>query len=244
VICRLGRPRVSTIVLAAGILLGTGLVIWGSDVLARWGAESLLARHVQAATGVPERPSVEVRGAFFLPQVLSGRYDEVDIAADDLTSGPLRIGRLEAELRGVHLTFHDLLWQNSVPIYIEQSRERATLSYDALNSYLDATGRSVRIATAPAGETMLTGTFQVFGRGVSASAMAILAADAGDLTVRPTQVETGTELDGASRALLRQRFSFVVPMDPLPFGQRLTGIETTDTAVVVDAEGRDVVVQP
>jgi hypothetical protein len=244
VIRRPGRPRVSTALLAASILLGIGLLLWGADLLARWGAESLLARHVQATTGVLERPSVDVGGTFFLPQVLSGRYEEVDIVVDDLTSGPLRIQRLHAELRGVHLTFHDLLVQNSVPIYIEQSRERATLTYDALNSYLDATGRSVRVAAAPAGETLLTGTFQVFGREVSASALAVLDAEDDDLTVRPTQVETGTTLDGASRALLRQRFSFVVPMDPLPYGQRLTGIETTDAGVVVVAEGRDVIAQP
>lgn len=239
-----GRPRISTALLAASVLLGSGLLLWGTDAVARWGAETYLERHVQTATGVLERPAVDVHGTFFLPQVLRGRYEAVEVEVVGLASGPLRIDRLHAELSGVHLSLHDLLLQNAVPIYVERSRERATLTYDDFNHYLDVTGRPVRIEPAPAGEVVLTGTAEVFGREVSASARALLDAANGDLEVRPTQLATGTDLDPASRALLRQRFSFVVPLDPLPFGQRLTDIETTGTAVVIDAEGIGVVAGP
>jgi hypothetical protein len=243
---RPGRPRVrpSTVALVASMLVSAGLLLWGADLLARWGAESLIARHAQAATGVLERPSVDIHGRFFLPQVLSGRYEEVEVTVDDLVSGPLRIERLDAELRGVRLTFHDLLLQKNVPIYVESSRERATLTYEHVNHYLDVTGRQVRIDAAPQGRARLTGTVEVFGREVSASAIAVLEAADGELLVRPSELDTDTDLDAASRLLLRQRFSFVVPMDPLPYGQQLTGIVPSDAGIVVEAEGTDIVANP
>jgi len=238
------RVRLSTVLLAVSVLLGTALVLWGADAVARWSAERYLARQVQALTGVLDRPTVEVGGSFFLPQVFAGRYERVEITIDDLQSGPLRLQRLSADLTGVHLPFGDLLGQNTVPLYIEGSRERATLAIDDLNHYLDVTGRPISVRTAADGEVLLTGTALVFGQEVSASSRAVLGADEDNLSVRPTGLETGTVLDGPSRLLLRQRFAFVVPMDPLPFGQRLTGIEVGETALRLEARGTDVVVTP
>jgi hypothetical protein len=236
--------RISTLLLAASTLVGTVLLLWGADALARWTAENYLARQVQALTGVLDRPSVEVHGTFFLPQVFAGRYEHVEITVEDLRSGPLRVDRMTADLTGVHLGFHDLLAQNSVPIYVEASREQATLSFDDLNRYLDVTGRPVSVTGGDPGEVLLTGTAEVFGRRISASSEAVLGAEDGDLSVRPTTLDTGTPLDGASRLLLAQRFTFRIPLDPLPFGQRLTSIEAGETALEIQMRGTDVVVEP
>ena len=236
--------RRSTAALAAVAVLSAVLVLWGADALARWGAESLVARHAQTATGVLERPSVEIRGTFFLPQVLSGRYQEVEVTVEDLVSGPMRIERLDAELRGVHLTFHDLLLQKNVPIYVASTRERAALTYEDINHYLEVTGRQVRIEAAPDGEARLTGTVEVFGRDVSASALAVLEAADGELIVRPTELDTGAAIGTASRLLLQQRFSFVVPLDPLPYGRRLTDIAVSEDGIVVGVQGTNIVADP
>ena len=238
------RVRISTVVLAASVLLGTALLLWGADTLARWTVENYVARQVQALTGVLELPSVEVHGIFFLPQMLSGRYEHVEVGLEDLRSGPLRLERMTADLTGVHVSFGDLVGQNVVPIYIEASRERATLTFEDLNRYLDVTGRPVTVEAGPAGEVVLTGVVQVFGQEVSASSRVLVGAQDGSLSVRPTLLETGSALDEAGRALLRQRFTFLVPMDPLPFGQRITGIATGDTAFEVEARGSGLFVEP
>ena len=238
------RPQRSTLLLAASVLLGVALLLWGADRLARWSAETVLANEIEANTGVLTRPEVDINGPFFLLQMVRGRYDDVQVDLEGLGSGPLRIQRLRAELIGVHFSFHDLLARNAVPIYIESTREQATLRYEDLNAYLEATGRPVRIESAPDGGARLTGSIQIFGREVSASAQAGLSAEDGQISVRPTQLDTGTGLDQASRLLLQQRFAFAVPMDPLPFGQQLTGIDTQDTGLVVEARGRDVIVEP
>ncbi len=238
------RPRRSTLLLAASVLLGIVLVLWGADRLARWGAETVLAGRIAVETGVATRPEVQIEAPFFLLQVVRGRYDDVHITLEGVGSGPLRIERLEAQLSGVHLSFHDLLTRTPVPVYIEESQERATLRYEDLDAYLEATGRPVRIEGTADGEARLTGSVRILGREVSASAQAELAAEDGQISVRPTQLDTGTALDRASELLLQQRFAFSVPMDPLPFGQRLTTIEPQESELVVEARGSEIVVGP
>lgn len=237
------RPRAATVGMGLTFLLGTALLLWGADLLARWGAENLLARNIEEATGVPTRPEVDVHGTFFLPQVVQGRYDDVEITVRDLTSGPLRIAEVRARLSGVHVSFHDVLLQEPDPVWIEESVEEAFLGYEDLNRYLDATGRPVTVAGA-GDEVQLTGTAEVLGESVSASTRAALSFDDdGALVVRPTEVDTDTALDPASSLLLGQRFSFLVPLDPLPFGQQLTGVQATGSGLVVRARGADVVLR-
>jgi hypothetical protein len=218
------------------------LLTWGADHIARWGAENLLARNIREATGVPTQPSVDINGTFFLHQVVQGRYDEVEITLRDLTSGPLRIAELRARLSGVHVSFRDVLIQETDPVWIEASVEEALLTYEDLNRYLDATGRPVTVAAA-GGEVRLTGTAEVLGQTVSASTRAGLSTRDGALAIRPTQVDTDTVLDPASSLLLGQRFTFLVPLDPLPFGQQLSGVEVVEAGVVVEARGDHVVLR-
>lgn len=240
----LQRVRLSTVLLAASVVLGTALLLWGADALARWTAERFVARQVEASTGVLQRPSVEVHGTFFLPQMFGGRYERVQISVEDVRSGPLRLERVTADLTGVHVPFADLVRSNPAAIYIERSRERATLTFDDINHYLDVTGRPVSVRGGPGDELVLSGTAEVLGQQVSASSRVVLGVEDGALTVRPTELETGTDLDGASRLLLRQRFSFRVPLDPLPFGQQIVDLVPGQTAVEVEARGTGVVVQP
>ncbi|SDX90484.1 Protein of unknown function [Modestobacter sp. DSM 44400] len=237
------RPALGTIALGVSVVLGTALLLWGADWLARWGAESLLARNVQQATGAPERPSVHVRGTFFLPQLIRGRYGDVEITVHDLSSGPLHIEEVHAQLTGVHLPFHDVLVRNSGPVFIEGTVEEAFLSYDSLNHYLDVTGRPVTIGAGSQDGVRLTGTVEILGRSISAATQARLLPREGALAVQPTQLDTDTILDPASRLLLGQRFTFLVPLDPLPFGQRLTAVEPRGSGLLVRAQGTDVVIR-
>ncbi|WP_236832947.1 DUF2993 domain-containing protein [Blastococcus sp. KM273128] len=237
-------PRRSTLLLAASVAVGVLLVLWGTDRLARWAAEGLLARNVQLTTGVLTRPEVEVHGTFFLPQLLGGRYERVDILVEDLRAGPLRIEQVDSELTGVHVPFHDLITQDVDVVYLERTREVATLTYEDLNRYLEATGRPLTLEGRPDGEAVLTGSVEVLGRRLSASARAVIEAEGGDLAVQPTQIDTATFLDEASRLLLRQRFTVVIPMDPLPFGQELSGVGIGADRVTVEAGGSGVVVTP
>ncbi|MGY1838894.1 MULTISPECIES: LmeA family phospholipid-binding protein [unclassified Modestobacter] len=237
-------PARTTVLVGISVVLGTALLLWGADRLARWGAEAALAQAVQEATGIAERPSVQVHGGFFLLQAVQGRYDDVGISVREVSSGPMSIDSVEARLTGVHVSFHDLLVRDPGPVWIERSVGEAFLGYDDLNRYLEITGRPVTVGPAPGGEVRLTGTVGLLGRPISASALAQLSPRGGALAISPTAVDTGTPLAPASRLLLGQRFALLVPLDPLPFGQELTAIEAGQDGLVVQVQGTDVVVRP
>ena len=239
---RVRRRR--TIALAISVILGTALLVWGADWLARWGAQSLLASNIEDYTGSPEPPTVVIGGDFFLPQVIRGRYEHVEVAMPSVTDGPLRLESLTADLYGVHVPFHDILVGHSNSVLIDSTHEAALLRWEDLNNYLEFTGRTVRIEPTGTGEVLLTATTSVLGTSVSASAEAELSADGGAIAVHPRRLRTDSAIDSASELLLGRRFTFIVPLDPLPFGQTVTEIEVLEGGLLIQAQGADVVVIP
>src|SRR5215213_6956935 len=156
--------------LAAVFFLG-----WGADALARMGAEALLARNIQNATGVSEQPIVHVRGFAFVPQVVRGAYDEVQITTRGVSSGPLRIDQVDSQLFDVRVPFHDVLVQDIRRVGVGRSLEDVTLRYEDLNAYFEATGGSLRLAPVENDETQLTGTVDVLSQQLTVSATVSLS---------------------------------------------------------------------
>jgi hypothetical protein len=234
--------HVATVVTA---LLVAGLLLWGADRLARSSAQSLVTQELQRLTGTPRPPLVELRGSSFLLQALTGRYDGVDVTLRGLSSGPLRIERLDARLSGVHLPFSELVRRNPSVLGVESASAEAVLTYADLDRYLDFTGRpyTVRPGGGPE-ELEISGEVQVLGRDLEVTATAVLGAEGGALTVSPVSLETGEQLGRPARILLRQRLTFLVPLDPLPFGQQVTGVSAEDGGVVIRTEVDGVALRP
>lgn len=240
------RPVVSrsnTVALAMTVVVGTLLLLWGGDWLARQGAQSVLSQQVQDATGTLSSPAVRVHGFFFLPQAIAGRYDNVEIDLGNVSSGPLRVQSVHAELAGVHVSFHDVLVDEVDQVVIDQSDEDAFLTFDDLNRYLSLTGHHVSMKSTPDGNVELTGSVQVLGKTVSASAEARLSSEKGMLAVHPVRLHTNTTLDRASEILLGQRFTVLIPLDPLPFGQHITDVTVHESGIGVHASGNSIIVR-
>jgi LmeA-like phospholipid-binding len=233
---------VATVVTA---VLVAGLLLWGADRLARSSAESLVTQELQRLTGAPRPPLVELRGSSFLLQALTGRYDGVDVTLRGLSSGPLRIERLEARLTGVHLPFSELVRRNPSVVGVESASAGAVLTYADLDRYLDFTGRpyAVRPGAGPQ-QLEISGEVQVLGRDLEVTATAVLGAESGALTVTPVSVDVGQELGRPAEILLRQRLTFLVPLDPLPFGQQVIGVSAEDGGVVIRTAVDGVALRP
>ena len=231
---------------AVFVVVGLVLLVWAGDVLARRGAESLVARDVQAATGVAEPPAVEIGGRFFLPQVIRGAYDDVHVQVRGVTSGPLVIDQADATLTDVRVPFHDVLVRDVRTIGVGHSEETALLTYPALNAYLDATGRPLRVASGPGGQGLVvSGTVTVLDRRITASAEVTLSVADGNLRLVPSTIDTGgVRLGDTAQLLLDQRLGLTIPLGSLPFSQRLTTVEATADGLVVRAVGDAVVLQP
>jgi hypothetical protein len=236
-----GRTAIEVVVFVTAVFfLG-----WGADALARMGAEALLARNIQNATGVSEPPLVEVQGFAFVPQVVRGAYNEVNVTTRGITSGPLRIDKVDSQLFDVRVPFHDVLVQDIRRVGVGRSIEDVTLRYEDLNAYFDATGGSLRLARGENDETRLTGTVDVLSRQVQVSATVSLSVVDETLRITPRQIDTGsTTLSRASRLLLGQRLRLTVPLGTLPFGHQLTSVAASSQEIRLRAEGSAIIVQP
>ena len=218
---------------------------WGADSLARLGAESLLARNIQNATGVIEPPTVTVQGFAVVPQLVRGAYKEVDVTTRGITSGPLRIEQVDSQLFDVRVPFHDVLLQDIRRVGIGRSVENVTLRYTELNAYFKATGRPFQLAAAENGKVQITGPVNILGQGVQVSADASLSVSNGAIRLTPDEIRTGdTALSQASRLLLGQRLRLTVPLGTLPFGHQLTSAIPDANGIHLKAEGIAIIVEP
>ena len=228
-----------------GVVVLVGLLLWGTDTLARIGAQTLLARNIQDATGVEITPEVKVHGLFFVPQVIRGAYSDVEVTTLGIESGPLRIARVQSQLSDVRIPFHDVLVRDIRRVGIGHSVENLDLTYDDLNAYFITTGRRLQVAPGPDGTVRVMGTVDVLNQKVPVSADAELWVEDDTLRMSPQTLATGSgSLDTASRLLLGQRLRLIVPLGALPFGHRLTGAQADAAGVHLTAEGSGIVVQP
>ena len=185
---RLSPARRRFLLQVLGVIAVIGVLVWGADTLARIGAQSLLARNIQDATGVEVLPEVDAHGIFFLPQVIRGAYSDVHVTTLGITSGPLRINRVESRLSDVRVPFHDVLVRDIRRVGLGRSVENFDLTYEDLNAYFAATGRRLKLAPGPNGTVRLTGVVEIANQSVPVSADASLSVArrcAADLTGEP-----------------------------------------------------------
>ena len=230
---------------ALGVIGVVALLLWGADTMARIGAQTLLSRNIQDATGVEVPPEVDVEGIFFLPQVIRGVYSEVHVTTEDVTGGPLRIDRVESQLSDVRVPFHDVLVRDIRRVGIGRSEENLELTYEDLNAYFAATGRRLTVAPGRDGTVRVSGNVEIVNQTVPLSADATLSVEGDALRISPESLNTGSgSLDAASRLLLRNRLRLLVPLGTLPFGHQLTGVRADSDGLHLTATGADIVVEP
>ncbi|RCK68620.1 DUF2993 domain-containing protein [Desertihabitans brevis] len=237
-------PRLATVLQVVASLLGLGALLWGADAAVRVGAESLLARNLQASTGVSDRPEVELHGTFVLPQVIRGSYGSVDVSMQGIVTGPLRVERVDAQLEDVRIPFHDVLVRDLREVGVGRASSVVTLTYGDLSSYLRETGRPLTLSAADDDTVRVSGTVDLLDQRVDAAAVVALSAGRDGVRVTPTQVEGIGALDPLDRLLLGQRLTFTVPLDTLPFGLQVTEVAPDATHVVVRVQGSRLVVDP
>lgn len=225
------------------VIVGLVLVVFGLDAVVRLVVESEVEGRLQTLPQVTERPTVRFRGILFLPQVIAGAYQEVDVSNRAL-QGTIRVESLESQLFDVRVPFHDVLVRDVHEVGIAHSAETANLSYPDINAYLKSNDRLFTLAGAPDGQVHVTGSVSLAGQPVDVSAQVTLSVEDGAVRVTPRQIDTGSgTLDQASRLLLGDRLTFTLPMGDLPYGQKLTSAVPYSDGIEVHAEGTGVVLQ-
>lgn len=227
------------LVIALAVL---ALAVWGLDWAARISAQSVVARSAQHAQHLAQRPEVDVHGWFFLPQVVTGRYDSVDITVRNLREGTLNLSSVTAHLQGTHVPLHAVVTNGVTSILVEHSHETLIFTYAALNTYLTAQDSPVTLAAGPSGQVKITGHATALGKTFAVSADATVRPVPGYLQITPTQLDTGTSLDAASRVLLGQRLTLAIPTAVFPFGQQVISINPGKKTLTIHASGTNVLI--
>jgi hypothetical protein len=194
-------------------------------------ASRTVAAEAQRTAGLEQPPEVRIGGFPFLTQALAGRYDEVRVRAADVPAGELRVAGFEAFLSGVEVPLGDALSGSVTSAPVRSVRAEATVAYDEL------TRRSGdrKLVVTPAGDGVrVTGSVRVLGQTLSATAVSRVEVVEGDLLVTAESYEVGNNTADAllSRAL-GERLDLRVPVEGLPYGLQLTGVEVGERGVTV-----------
>ncbi len=231
------RPLVAGLLVLL-VLGGLAALGFFADDFAEQRVERAEAGSLQAELGTPAAPTVDVEGWPFLTQVLTRRHPRVHVVADDLPSSagyPVPVEHLDLVLTDV--TTQD--WYQSLEA--AQVEGTARLGYDGLTQL-------TKVPLTPAGEgrVRIERRTSVFGIDLLASVTGAprLDVEAQTVTLADTEIRLGeVQLPrGAAQALVRTVLQ-PIPLEGLPLGLRVSGLEATDAGVLARVSGSDVVLR-
>jgi LmeA-like phospholipid-binding len=177
------------------------------------------------------RPVVQVRDFPFLPHLATGRFSDIDVAADDVSAEGVNAAKLVLHLHDIRVP-RDVLLGESGRVDVGRADGQVTLTEAELNRLLagrlpggslavDGDGVRVRLRT------------ELLGQPLEAVATGRLGVRGGAITFTPEAVRLGDGLDPALGSQLAPRLTFEVPLPELPAGLRLERVDTRPGTVVV-----------
>jgi hypothetical protein len=197
----------------AVLVLLAGLLVVADRVAAAY-AERVAADRLERA--LPARVvAVDVDGFPFVTQALRRRFGRVDVRADSLGAGRLRISSVDATLLGLRPA-RDLRTAR-----VDQVVAEGLLTYAAVEEAVDR--RGVTVAYGGGDRVAVRGELDILGQEVGVTAICRVSVTGGNaVAVRAERLETGFDiLDSVLRRLVGTRLDLDVPVDGLPPGLRL-----------------------
>lgn len=201
----------------AAVLLGVLLVAAdrGGQVL----AERVVAADLQDKLRSPDKPSVDIAGIPFLPQLISRDFDQVTLSVRNADAGGVKVARIDAELHGVR--------QAGAGARVRQVRGGGLITYDALT----AVARGLKVSYG--GEGLVAVSVGVGSVQASGSARPKIVGD--ELVIKPEKVSsslTGSQDLGDVQAIN-------VKLRDIPANLTID-LDPTEQGVGFDFSGTDV----
>jgi hypothetical protein len=216
------------LLIAAVVLLILGAA---ADFAAARVFEDRVTDVLQREYDLGRRPVVQVRDFPFLPHLATGRFSDIDVAADDVAAEGVNAAKLVLHLHDIRVP-RDVLLGESGRVDVGRADGQVTLTEAELNRLLagrlpggslavDGDGVRVRLRT------------ELLGQPLEAVATGRLGVRGGAITFTPEAVRLGDGLDPALGSQLAPRLTFEVPLPELPAGLRLERVDTRPGAVLV-----------
>jgi hypothetical protein len=204
-------------------------------------AERALATQIRTELDLQQTPDVSIRGIPFLTQALRGRYEEVRVRLPDVDSGPLQNVGVQARLLGVRAPLGEVLRRQLDEVPVDRITGDLTVGYAELAR---ASGISALRITRDGDALRLSGSVEVLGQQVDASAVGRVEVVDSDIVITAEEAEVaGIQVPQAALDAAARLLSFRVSPRGLPLSLRITGVRIGDTALAVSAESDDVVLR-
>ncbi|MEU0543929.1 DUF2993 domain-containing protein [Nocardia sp. NPDC005978] len=200
-------------------------------------AQNEIGRKIHTEYDLPKQPGVQITGFPFLTQAADGRYGEVDIRVGDWTEQNVTVHDLAVRLTNVSAPLLDLISNQSSSFVAGTATARAIVPYDTVRQY--APEGVETISDSPEG-LRVTGVFSVEGIPVPATVFVTVAPVPDGIEITPVSVQPAAGGPAIPLALISAPLTFTVPLEKLPFGAQLTGIEPRADGLHLTAEAHEI----
>jgi hypothetical protein len=199
-------------------------------------AQDQIAKQVAAQNDLPRKPDVKIHGIPFLTQALGGDYKKIDVGIGQLTQQGVTLEDVQVELSDVKAPLSDVLNGDASNVVAGTATASAIVPYDAVRRRAPSTVKSI---SANGSNLQVRGNLSVLGFSGDVTIVAAVRATGRGIGVAPQSVRTGSG-PTVPLALLRDRFTFNVPVRDLPLGSRISKVEVTPDGLRIAATANDV----
>lgn len=216
------------------VLVAVGLVV--ADRVGVRIAEDKIGEQVAAQYDLRQRPDVTIHGIPFLTQAIGGDYDHIEVEIGDWTQRGVTVTGVKVDMRGVAAPMSEVTKGSAANVTAKTATASAVVPYDVIKK--EAPRGVKRIG--PKGDDLevdLQGSY--LGRPFTGTAVVQVRPTARGITVSPLSVGSngGPQIPVA---LVRQQFTWLVPVASLPLGSRISRIEPTADGLRVSATAENV----
>ncbi|SNS39542.1 LmeA family phospholipid-binding protein [Rhodococcoides kyotonense] len=241
-------------------LLAVALVV---DFGAAAYSEYRVSRAIREGGDLPSDPQVTIHGFPFLTQAVDGRYQNVEIRAQDVPNDYVRATTIEANLRGVAIPLSDLADGSVRTVPVEELDGRVRIDATDLGRFLgivdlqvsappadksDGTGGSGGSGMTTNGGVVLTGTVPVGPVETSVSVQANLILDGDSVDIVASDFYFGPEgsadfsIPDAVKPAVLGLFTKTIDRQTLPFGILPTDVYAEGSQIVIEGSAENLTI--
>ncbi|HEX6471937.1 MAG TPA: DUF2993 domain-containing protein [Streptosporangiaceae bacterium] len=199
-------------------------------------AQDQIAKQVAAQNDLPRKPDVKIHGIPFLTQALGGEYKQIDIGIGELTRQGVTLNDVKVRLSHVQAPLSDVVHGDASNVAAGTATASAIVPYDAVRRRAPA---SVKSISANGSDLQVRGDLAILGFARDVTIVAAVRATGRGIAVAPQSVRTGGG-PAVPLSLLRDRFTFTVPVRDLPLGSRISEVDVTPEGLRIAATANDV----
>jgi hypothetical protein len=213
------------------LLLVLGVIL---DRVAVVGVQREIAIRATAEYDLDTPPEVTIMGVPFLTQAISGRYDEVKVAAGKMTITGVTLSSVDFTLYGVTAPLADLVLRaDQVDMRAERVAGVVVIPVATLNQKAP---QGVKLAVDGDG-LAVSGEITFMGQKVPAKATMKIEMTEGGVRLVPEKVTLG---GGISVPQPEKLLTYDIPIKDLPFNLKVTGVKVVPAGLQISGEASDV----